>query len=129
MTNAIQFIQQNGVEKAREVVEGAPETATHFMYDYESMMADYLKYRPDVSEFSFDLWCGKPWGWKPLLRTKKRIDLSELKPLVEGVDFINKIGGLVAAKSFWAKGSFKNCYKEKLKQAVEDYEAIGGEHV
>ena len=31
--NAIQFIQQNGVEKAREVVEGAPDkTATHYAF-------------------------------------------------------------------------------------------------
>ena len=31
--NAIQFIQQNGVEKAREVVEGAPDkTATHYVF-------------------------------------------------------------------------------------------------
>lgn len=29
--NAIKFIQQHGVEKAREVVEGAPEGSTHFV--------------------------------------------------------------------------------------------------
>ena len=28
--NAIQFIQQNGVEKAREVVDGAPDGVTHY---------------------------------------------------------------------------------------------------
>lgn len=29
--SAINFIQQHGVEKAREVVEGAPDGATHFV--------------------------------------------------------------------------------------------------
>ncbi len=29
--NAIKFIQDNGVDKAREVVEGAPDGATHFV--------------------------------------------------------------------------------------------------
>ena len=28
--NAIQFIQQHGVEKAREVVEGAPDLAEYY---------------------------------------------------------------------------------------------------
>ena len=31
--NAIQFIKEQGVEKAREVVEGAPDkTATHYVF-------------------------------------------------------------------------------------------------
>lgn len=111
MTNAIQFIKDNGVDKAREVVEGAPEWAT--VYDTE--VNDY--YRSSIT-------------------TNKDVNLSELKRLVESVDFIKKIGGFVAAKSFWAKGSFKNCYKEKLEQAIADYEqlfgnteTLGGEHV
>lgn len=29
--NAIKFIQDNGVDKAREVVEGAPDGSTHFV--------------------------------------------------------------------------------------------------
>ena len=31
--NAIQFIKEHGVEKAREVVEGAPDGATHLSDD------------------------------------------------------------------------------------------------
>ena len=31
--NAIQFIQKHGVDKAREVVEGAPDGATHLSDD------------------------------------------------------------------------------------------------
>ena len=33
MTNAIQFIKEHGVEKAREVVSGAPDGATHLSND------------------------------------------------------------------------------------------------
>ena len=31
--NAIKFIQQHGVEKARRVIEGAPDGATHLSVD------------------------------------------------------------------------------------------------
>jgi len=120
---ADQFIKDHGLERAREVVEGAPEGASHFMYDSELMVTDYLKHRPDVSEFSFDLWCGKYWGWKPFLRSKKRLDLPDLKRLVESVDLVNTFGGLKAAKSYVPDG-----YKsERLKQAIQDYESIYGE--
>ena len=94
--NAIQFIKEQGVEKAREVVSGAPDGATHFLYDAELDSADYLKHVPCVSEFSFDLW--DAGEWKPFLRTKKRIDLSDLKRIVESVDLIDSLGGLELSK-------------------------------
>jgi len=48
--NAIQFIKEHGVEKAREVVEGAPDGATHYfngdygltdLEDLEQAIEDY----------------------------------------------------------------------------------------
>lgn len=95
--NAINFIQQHGVEKAKKILGNAG--LLHKSYTPTGGL--YHRYEMTGT-----------------------VSLTELKRLVESVDFIKKIGGLVAAKSFWAKGSFKNCYKEKLKQSIADYEAI-----
>ncbi len=134
--NATDFIKQHCVDKAREVVEGAPETATHFLYDAELDSADYLKHVPCVSEFSFDLW--DAGGWKPFLRTKKRIDLSDLKRVVESVELVEQFGNELAGAKQLLEFS-KDCKTielsgsvitvERLKQAISDYESIGGEHV
>lgn len=101
------------------------------MYDSELMVADYLKHRPDVSEFSFDLWCGKYWGWKPFLRSRKRLDLRILKRLVESVDQINAFdGGIKEAKELLGRinkdGSKYATLFERpaLEQAIQDYESI-----
>ena len=107
--NAIQFIQKHGVERAREELNKLPNSNVTHMTDDARMFVDGNN--PLLDEFQRS-------------QIKDLICIEDLKRLVESVDFIKKIGGLVAAKSFWAKGSFKNCYKEKLKQAIADYEAI-----
>lgn len=119
--NAIQFIQQHGVEKAREELKKLPNSNVTHMTDDARMFVDEKS--PLLDEFQ-------------RTQIKDLICIDDLKRIVESVDFIKKIGGFVAAKSFWAKGSFKNCYKEKLEQAIADYEqlfgnteTLGGEHV
>ncbi|WP_410548957.1 hypothetical protein [Acinetobacter seifertii] len=101
---ATQFIKDHGLEKAREVVDGAPEWATVLDTDVN----DY--YRSSVV-------------------THKDVDLKELKRLVESVDLVNKVGGIENAKTFDEKciycvEHFTNL--ERLKQAIADYESIYG---
>ena len=104
--NAIKFIKENGVEKAREVVEGAPENSIcydlehgkHVAYEDTSIAMCFLKIR--------------------------FIDLSDLKRLVESVDLVKRYGGIAEAKTihndeFWCEIAF-----ERLEQAIADYEAI-----
>ena len=99
--NAIQFIKDHGVDKAREVVEGAPELAEY----YSTIDGEY--YRIEINA----------------------VNLKQLKRLVESVDLVKRYGGIAEVKTlhqdeFWSERVF-----ERLKQAIADYESIyGGEH-
>ena len=127
--NAIQFIQQNGVEKAREVVEGAPVvidgtdkpfTATHYNYHPRAPI-DYINNDGTVIPLCF-MEVNFPSYW---------IDLSDLKRLVESVELIKKHGGLFAAKCqldkggidfewYGENGEFGLTDLDDLKQAIVD---------
>ena len=133
--NAIKFIQDNGVDKAREVVEGAPVvidgtdkpfTATHYNYHprapIEYINNDGTVIPLCIMEVNF------PSYW---------IDLSDLKLLIESVDIITKVGGIheaIEEHTKWMHAPELHLYRigesvERLKQAIADYESIGGEHV
>ena len=122
--NAIQFIQQHGVDKARKVIDGAPDLAEY----YSTIDGEY--YRIELHA----------------------VNLRHLKRLVESVDFINKFGGIEVAKEKLTYGNsisamrlsyettitdrdgtkqnvITGVYLEDLEQAIADYESIGGEHV
>jgi len=123
---ATQFIKDHGLERAREVVDGAPEYATYFELTIDGVL--YFKY------FEFSWFC---FGDEGLINTYMDdyetchlIDLRILKRLVESVDLITKIGGIENAKTFDEKciycvEHFTNL--ERLKQAIADYESIYGE--
>ncbi|MDA3498421.1 hypothetical protein [Acinetobacter baumannii] len=98
-----QFIREFGVEKAREVVEGAPSSATTA--------------RPSL-DFKHYLYgrCENAGG--------SHILLSDLKRLVESVDLVNSLGGLKAARSEAHKDCF--VYNQPLLAAIADYESIYG---
>ena len=68
--NAIQFIKEHGVEKAREVISGAPELAEY----YSTIGGVY--YRIEINA----------------------VNLKQLKRLVESVDLIDSLGGLELSK-------------------------------
>ncbi|WP_336142053.1 hypothetical protein [Acinetobacter sp. 102] len=119
--NAIQFIKDHGVEKARKVVEGAPDRATT------------VKPSLDFKHFMYGI-CENAAG--------AYILLSDLKRLVESVDLVNCFDDLNQAKSWLGdmdgdlpyvfKGdTYDNkFYRHELKQAIADYESIyRGEHV
>ena len=118
--NAYQFIQQHGVEKAREVVNVAPDRATT------------VKPSLDFKHFMYGI-CENAAG--------AYILLSELKHLVESVDLIGKYHSIDHAKNHYnnmreALNQYQYENKDiddlsnELKQAIADYESIyGGEHV
>ncbi|MDH0032032.1 MULTISPECIES: hypothetical protein [unclassified Acinetobacter] len=112
--NAIQFIQKNGIEKAREVVEGAPEHS--LCYDLEQQK--HVAYEDTSIAMCF---------------LKNRfIDLSELKRLVESVDLIKGVQGIEEARSILqnivdnhASNKYAmNFEKPALEQAIADWECI-----
>ena len=129
--NAIQFIKEHGVDKAREVVEGAPELAEYYS------TIDGVYYRIEINA----------------------VNLKQLKRLVESVYLINSVGGLTIAKKITFQKRLRNekathfiqhPENQKLiqlfvrnqskpeaaikfdlfEQAIADYESVyGGEHV
>ncbi|MDH0562186.1 hypothetical protein [Acinetobacter courvalinii] len=118
--NAIEFIQQHGVEKAREVVSGAPEWAIFWITQGEY----------HISMLSF-----------PNMTGHHSFIISDLKRIVESVDLIRCFNNLEQAKLwladldddvsciFSANTHGKKFQKHELKQAIADYEAIYSEQV
>ena len=113
--NAIQFIKEHGVDKARDVVvtcHGIP----------------YYTFKEKTEH-----------GYSAC----KSVDLVDLKRLVESVDLIHANGGLNGTKNtvklfqssldigLYHGVEVVNAEDEipRLKQAIADYESIGGEHV
>lgn len=100
--NAIKFIKEHGVEKAREVVEGAPELAEY----YSTIDGEY--YRIEINA----------------------VNLKQLKRLVESIYLVKEHytldRAIEYANSQYTAPEIKVC----LLDAIADYKSIyGGEHV
>jgi len=101
--DATQFIKEYGVEKAREVVEGAPDrTASHYVVDTDTYFSEKFHTYFDHSLNDWetaDLHCVSD------LEANYEIvlDLFDLKRLVKSIDLV-----------------------DRLKQAIADYEQLFG---
>ena len=108
--SAIQFIQKHGVDKAREVVKGASGIAAYF----ETCALGVKYYRTDIG-------------------CNHAISISDLKRLIESVDLVKSYGGIINAKHdvkyLDLDWDYDTQRVTRLKQAIADYESIGGEHV
>ena len=98
-----QFIREYGVEKAREVVDGAPE--------------GHKGYNDVIKQYTRGVWFSRD------------VLLSDLKRLVESLDLIIKVGGIKKAKHMLElfedrKGRTDNYMP--LFRAVQDHESIYG---
>lgn len=166
--NAIQFIKENGFDKAREVVEGAPEGSTCYVF-----WTGKFRY---INELTCEIYSEKLGGWceANIMVLNLKNPLSELKRLVESVDVVKQLDfwgradvGIKKAKEVIKNNTLQasyyqpssGCYyrygrnslyivrdgewreiyggmdsntlihTDSLKQAIADYESIGGEHV
>ena len=99
--DATQFIKEHGVEKAREVVEGAPDrTASHYVVDTDTYFSEkfHTYFDHSLNDWeTVDLHCVSD------LEANYEIvlDLFDLKRLVKSIDLV-----------------------DRLKQAIADYELI-----
>ncbi|RYL19989.1 hypothetical protein [Acinetobacter baumannii] len=113
-----QFIREYGVDKAREVVEGAPNSAN--VYDIDNN--EYA----DTREDTFGLSCNL-------------IGLRSLGRLVVSLDIIDALEGIKGAKGTlynliqleWDEFEHRyidnwTCTKERLEHAIRDHELIYG---
>ncbi|WEH98532.1 hypothetical protein PYR76_05920 [Acinetobacter soli] len=123
--NAHKFVAEEGIDEAKRVLEGAPSEATHFEFIKTAFIktAIYMQF------------CGGEWFWLNTNCNEWLLDypngiterqcLKELKQVVDSVELIRKLGGLIAAKSALAVFDFETgTYPNKLKQAIEDYEQV-----
>ena len=126
--NAIQFIQQHGIDKARKELNKLPNSnVTHMTSDARMFIEEN---NPLLDEFQRS-------------QIKDLICIEDLKRLVESVDLINANGGLNGTKNtvklfqssldiglyHGVDGVDAEVEIPRLKQAIADYESIGGEHV
>lgn len=110
---ATTFIAAKGLAYAVNIIKSAPSNATQWNEGYE------FKCGQNAATIS------------PQDREKYFVDLSDLKRLVESVEYIMEFGGLEAAKHHQKYcDKFKLYVNPRLKQNIADYESIyGGEHV
>ncbi|WP_396234183.1 hypothetical protein [Acinetobacter baumannii] len=113
-----QFIREFGEKKAREVVEDAPEGATHYELNVDGDF--YFKYQ------GFEWFC---LADGLMVRTYMEdhetchlIPLNDIKRLVESVDRVNAFGGLKDAKAVVKMGK----HYKYLKAHISNYESIYG---
>ena len=111
--NAIQFIQQHGVDKARKVIDGAPKWAMSINFN-NGMYYSRMEHK------------------------KGDTFLYDIKRLVESVDLVNCNGGLNGTKNtvklfqssldiglyHGVEGVNAEDEIPRLKQAIADYESI-----
>lgn len=98
--NEINFIKEHGVDKAREVVGGAPE--------------GFKGYNDVINKYTRGVWFSRD------------VLLSDLKRLVGSVDLVNLKGGVKKLKKE-ADCLFHNDVEGvalRYEQAIADYEAI-----
>ena len=119
-----QFIREFGVEKAREVVEGAPDkTASHYA---QGKWGDAYYSLEFVSVWSNEEkdWFDSDYAIEEELNRDYMVvvDLSNLKRLVESVDRVNAFGGLKDAKAVVKMGK----HYKYLKAHIGNYESIYG---
>ena len=105
--NATDFIKEHGVEKAREVVGGAPE--------------GFKGYNDVINKYTRGVWFSRD------------VLLSDLKRLVLRLDLIDRLGGINKASELFVKyqhlgescfQEYLQCSSRSLEQAIADYESI-----
>lgn len=103
--NAIQFIKEHGVEKARKVIDGAPEWAMSINFN-NGMYYSRMEHK------------------------KGDTFLYDIKRLVESVDLVKEHYGLDRAIDYANSDYTAPEIKVCLLDAIADYKSIyGGEHV
>ena len=125
---ATQFIKDHGLERAREVVEGAPDHSQFVIPCLDGEM--YFSQREDGKWFK---WSNGYNKWLEYFGKCDPLDLAysllDVERLVESVDLVKEHHGLKLARHYLTNGY---CLSEShtwndLKQAIADYESIYGE--
>ena len=121
--NAHKFVADFGIERAKAVLEGAPDGARVYvgitkryfsspsrLYDFEEMEWEEMDRGMDLDLYEDQIW------------------LEDLKRLVESVDLVKSYGGVINAqheiKYLDLDWDYDSPRVVRLKQAIADYESI-----
>ena len=109
-----EFVASVGIERAKEVLNNAPNGTTHFFFysHHFDNSVDYYKYLVNI----FQIWIARH-GWFPIDKhlSEGTILLSELQRLLTSIDQINAFdGGIVEARAI-------------LSEINSDYELVYGD--
>ncbi|HAV3880048.1 TPA: hypothetical protein ACGCZ0_001099 [Acinetobacter baumannii] len=126
-----QFIREKGLKKAREVVEGAPEGATHYgLRQYRQWEGRILKTFTDESWRSTAV-----FGGNLRFIEDDCLCIQDLKRLVESLDLVKKLGGRSGAireyfEYVHSGKSELDIRPNELARVIRDHESIygGGEN-
>ncbi len=134
---AEQFIKDQGLERARGVVEGAPEGAEFYHADNNEYVKNIdqehlqkAQAEPKESHLvCFDSSSSEGWienaAWIEYINVL--IDIRILKRLVESVDLVNTYGGIESCKQSLYMLHELTEDPQPIRDAVRDYESIYGE--
>lgn len=115
-----QFIREQGLDKAREVVEGAPESGQPLYFNTTNKVYLFTGYRNTY--FVNGVWGTEDDHPSMQDQTFKAVSITHLKRLVESVDRINASGGIYGFKTY-CNGD----YQEQDLADIRNYESIYGE--
>ena len=131
--NATDFIKQHGVDKAREVIDGAPDkTASHYVISkrphYYSV--DFQSYFNNGDWYDSDYTSEQDLAndYEP----QNVIRISDLKRLVDSVAIVESLGGIDQAKLYISLNDnqhsimliYRMITSDEIKQAIANYELI-----
>ncbi|MFZ5395397.1 hypothetical protein ACOY72_14540 [Acinetobacter seifertii] len=127
---ATQFIKDHGLERAREVVDGAPDHSQFVIPCLDGEM--YFSQREDGKWFK---WSNGYNKWLEYFGKCDPLDLAysllDVERLVESVDLVKAYGGIEQCRknAEWVVKTRlpKTDLFKELQQAIADYELIYGE--
>ena len=121
---AIDFIKEHGIEKARKVVEGIPESGQPLYFNTVNSIYFFTGYRNRY--FVNGVWGTEDDHPSIYEYDIKAVSITHLKLLVESVDLVNLKGGVKKLKKE-ADCLFHNDVEGvalRYEQAISDYESI-----
>lgn len=119
--NAIRFIKEHGVEKAREVLRGSPALECYFVPKYQQYFVDKHGFVYVLGMFGYFT---PSLGMTIENLTEHGFQISEMKRLLASVALVESKGGIANAQEDELRANELGFSYKDLKQAIADYEAI-----
>lgn len=121
MSKVHKFVAEHGVEQAKSILEKASPSATHFT---EALGGHYAKEVLFKSDFRWTWYDATAQAWYYDIAEKIRIELTELRQVVESFVIVKNQGGYDELKQKINEGDVDWKNIPKFRKAIEDYEHV-----